>query len=201
MTRRLLNLLTVLSLLLCVAVCVLWVRSRWGRDQFEFVWNGARWEVVSGRWGLWLSDRPQKNLDDASVDQLDRKWKEEHQQLHNEVMAVYSRPAGDPGSVEARERMEDMDRAVRRMARVDEANEAAVRKARVKARVPTAFYSVPHALPAAVAAVAPAVWVTLAASSRLRRRHRIDAHLCLRCGYNLTGNVSGVCPECGAVRA
>ena len=27
MTRRLLNLLTLLSLLLCVAVCVLWVRS------------------------------------------------------------------------------------------------------------------------------------------------------------------------------
>ena len=21
--------------------------------------------------------------------------------------------------------------------------------------------------------------------------------LCLKCGYNLTGNVSGVCPECG----
>src|SRR6476660_1530714 len=29
MTRRLLNLLTAVSLLLCVAVCVLWVRSYW----------------------------------------------------------------------------------------------------------------------------------------------------------------------------
>jgi hypothetical protein len=29
----------------------------------------------------------------------------------------------------------------------------------------------------------------------LRRRHG----LCVSCGYNLTGNTSGVCPECGAV--
>jgi hypothetical protein len=28
-----------------------------------------------------------------------------------------------------------------------------------------------------------------------RRRRR---GLCVKCGYNLTGNVSGVCPECGA---
>jgi hypothetical protein len=35
MLRRLLNLLTALSLLLCVAVVVLWVRSNRGRDQFQ----------------------------------------------------------------------------------------------------------------------------------------------------------------------
>jgi hypothetical protein len=29
-------------------------------------------------------------------------------------------------------------------------------------------------------------------------RHRPRPGLCLRCGYNLTGNLSGVCPECGA---
>ena len=28
------------------------------------------------------------------------------------------------------------------------------------------------------------------------RRRRPDGH-CTRCGYNLTGNISGVCPECG----
>src|SRR5688572_3907797 len=35
MKRRLLNLLTALSLLLCVAVVALWVRSYWVKDQFE----------------------------------------------------------------------------------------------------------------------------------------------------------------------
>ena len=34
--------------------------------------------------------------------------------------------------------------------------------------------------------------------SPYRRRHlRRKKGLCLKCGYNLTGNVSGVCPECG----
>ena len=33
-------------------------------------------------------------------------------------------------------------------------------------------------------------------SSRRRRRYRSKHGLCIECGYNLTGNVSGVCPEC-----
>ncbi|UCC30567.1 MAG: hypothetical protein JSU86_20505 [Phycisphaerales bacterium] len=31
----------------------------------------------------------------------------------------------------------------------------------------------------------------------LRRWHRRRKGLCVRCAYNLTGNMSGVCPECG----
>ncbi|NLE59112.1 MAG: hypothetical protein GX616_12180 [Planctomycetes bacterium] len=31
----------------------------------------------------------------------------------------------------------------------------------------------------------------------LRSRGRIPPGNCRKCGYNLTGNVSGVCPECG----
>lgn len=31
----------------------------------------------------------------------------------------------------------------------------------------------------------------------LRRRRWIREGLCLKCGYSLTGNLSGVCPECG----
>ena len=31
----------------------------------------------------------------------------------------------------------------------------------------------------------------------LRRWHRRRRGLCINCAYNLTGNVSGVCPECG----
>ena len=30
-----------------------------------------------------------------------------------------------------------------------------------------------------------------------RDRRRIRPGCCLRCGYDLTGNTSGVCPECG----
>jgi hypothetical protein len=34
----------------------------------------------------------------------------------------------------------------------------------------------------------------------LRRHRRRRKGLCLKCGYDLTGNVSGVCPECGTER-
>ena len=32
------------------------------------------------------------------------------------------------------------------------------------------------------------------------RRRRAAGGLCVYCGYDLTGNVSGVCPECGGAR-
>ncbi|MCH8853871.1 MAG: hypothetical protein IID41_14655 [Planctomycetes bacterium] len=32
---------------------------------------------------------------------------------------------------------------------------------------------------------------------RTRRHRRREVGLCTKCGYNLTGNVSGRCPECG----
>ena len=38
-------------------------------------------------------------------------------------------------------------------------------------------------------------WRIIFLKRRLRLRKELG--LCLKCGYNLTGNVSGVCPECG----
>jgi len=43
----------------------------------------------------------------------------------------------------------------------------------------------------------PAVVLALSVTRRVRRRRRRVRGLCIHCGYNLTGNVSGVCPECG----
>lgn len=42
----------------------------------------------------------------------------------------------------------------------------------------------------------PALVLVLA--RKRRRDHRRRRGLCVRCSYNLTGNTSGVCPECGA---
>ncbi len=42
-----------------------------------------------------------------------------------------------------------------------------------------------------VTAAAPTAWLWW------RDRRRIPPGHCQTCGYNLTGNVSGVCPECG----
>jgi hypothetical protein len=40
--------------------------------------------------------------------------------------------------------------------------------------------------------ILPAVWFRWG-------RGRLREGFCVKCGYNLTGNVSGVCPECGTV--
>jgi len=49
-------------------------------------------------------------------------------------------------------------------------------------------------LPVALLATYPAV---VFARGPLRRYQRRRRNLCLTCGYNLTGNTSGVCSECG----
>jgi len=42
--------------------------------------------------------------------------------------------------------------------------------------------------------------VALAVNGLVRRQPLAAGH-CQTCGYNLTGNVSGVCPECGETMA
>jgi len=55
---------------------------------------------------------------------------------------------------------------------------------------------VPYGAVAIVLGIAPTLWV-------LERyfTQRTPTDSCAACGYNLTGNISGVCPECGTVVA
>lgn len=53
------------------------------------------------------------------------------------------------------------------------------------------MWSVPFALALSMYAAGVAIRRT-----DVKGRRRADG-LCVHCGYNLTGNVSGVCPECG----
>jgi len=48
-------------------------------------------------------------------------------------------------------------------------------------------------------ALIPVMWIAvlLLSSRHRRRRLRRKRGKCIRCGYDLTGNESGVCPECG----
>jgi hypothetical protein len=49
----------------------------------------------------------------------------------------------------------------------------------------------------AVTALLPAAWVSVRVWKVVNNyRHRLYGR-CVYCGYNLTGNTSGVCPECG----
>lgn len=54
-----------------------------------------------------------------------------------------------------------------------------------------------HAEVVTVLAIPPLLWLALRARRRLVPHRRRRLGRCLRCGYDLTGNTSGVCSECG----
>ena len=61
---------------------------------------------------------------------------------------------------------------------------------RERARMtPGCSYYVPYWVICAITGLIPVVWFW--------RRGRPRAGYCSACGYSLTGNLSGVCPECG----
>ena len=51
-------------------------------------------------------------------------------------------------------------------------------------------------LPATITFILPAFWA-VCYWVRYRRQSRRCRNLCATCSYNLTGNTSGICPECG----
>jgi hypothetical protein len=82
-------------------------------------------------------------------------------------------------------------------ARENDARLLALQSRQAAERSPEVRRAVPHAIPVALAGVLPAVVLTRAAGRNLRRRFRGRHGLYAHCGYDLTGNVTGVCPECG----
>ena len=67
-------------------------------------------------------------------------------------------------------------------------------------RTPLWGVGVPHWFIAVVLALPGLIWLTRYRRELVLRLRRVRG-LCLACGYDLTGNQSGVCPECGTARA
>ena len=56
---------------------------------------------------------------------------------------------------------------------------------------------IPYPLLTPALALPPLLWLALRSRGLIARRRRCRLGLCLRCGYDLSGNTSGKCSECG----
>jgi hypothetical protein len=192
MKRRLLNLLTAFSLLLCVAVIALWVRSYrrsdWithrtlsrrdiapveGENQRPFIVRAADFDVRTGSGNVRVSRRTNGWYDqyDYSSDTLPSPgWAWATDEVDD--------PAGE-GSHALWSRLGfDFDHSLSNGV--------------FQTRVTTVC--LPLWTPAVLLAAPATLWA-------LRRfPARTPTSRCPACGYDLTGNASGVCPECGNTR-
>jgi hypothetical protein len=178
--RRLLDLLTVLSLLLCVAACVLWVGSYWRSDQLG--WDGDySWHALRATRGHVL-------LEAASSAAASRNGRARG--LRYERL--------DPGPpVSALQFLyPEMDDAGGRW---EWGGASWWWRSNARRGTHYAVAVAPLWALAAAAAVLPLARAAAQLHGPSRRRRRRRRGLCAACGYDLTGNVSGVCPECGGV--
>jgi hypothetical protein len=154
-TRRLLNLLTALSLVLCVAVAVLWVRSYRATD-------GYAWTVEGGARGLRSNSGRLSYLRAGSIDESKYPFPT------TAIPTGYQSGPPQPGPAFAAPAWSLAGFSY---------TEADVFALRLRES------SAPHWSAAAVAAVLP-VWRGAAGAVHARRRRRHAGH-CPHCGYDL----------------
>ena len=239
MTRRLLNLLTSLSLLLCVAVVALWVRSYRVQDTFTWEDNNiyveappdtevpddggvipteappvapSEAELLTAMPGFMGEDGPiwfdTRQVVVASGGVQLRRWRAE--------LGGFAGAAGRPGfSYESeafdpadprslaypvsatafRDRWLDWSAAGFEAVSAESGTRSTAVEAGTGEWVSDWSVTTPLWAVALVCAIRPA-WCAAAWYRSARRRRRPGC--CTNCGYDLTGNVSGVCPECGS---
>jgi hypothetical protein len=171
MKPRVVKLLTLVSLLVCLAAVGLWVRTAdYWTDRLERYEERSGWAVYLARNRVscrWYSRKGRSLMAPRALWHERRRVNYDfHSPLPNADVAMslagfhYGHATTDPG-------------------------------------VDHWLVVVPLWAPAFIFAVPPAYAAATWWRKRRRRRRERTGHR-PRCGYDLTGNVSGVCPECGA---
>jgi len=162
-------------------VGLLWIRSDWRYDSLQLPISGIRYFVVLSRFGVitvgWKTDSHRNGNESIQFDSA-------------EVVPYLQR---------VHEMQLIFDQAYRGTSRQHTFNpdppfsfdtRSVTLKGRTLGGVSISF---PYWIPVLLLSIAP-----VASLVRAYALYRRDiAHLCRQCAYDLTGNVSGVCPECG----
>jgi hypothetical protein len=189
MKRRLLNLLTALSLLLCAAVGAIWVRSRkrWEVAVFQTDSRTA-WQFTSVRGRLGVERLTHENTLVLPV--LGRRYFSGNPQWFfgsRNVAAVGLTPWESKGVLGFAAGESDWDLPKPVAGRWISGTDL---QARVS--VNTHFLTAPHPALIVLTAAPPMLWLWAWA----RRQDRARSGLCPTCGYDLRAT-PGRCPECG----
>jgi hypothetical protein len=184
MKRRLVNLLTALSLLLCVAVCVLWVRSYRVVDELTYTSDRSRTIVTTAEGGFDLV---------VQNDDLFRQTRQGWNWRHSSDRGIGRLPWRQSVSSSQNPFAQPPRREPLLGLWWGTLNTAAPYRAAPVSSFIAMGPVWPFALPWAIL---PALW-TVRRIRCARRNRRHARGLCRSCGYDLAGNVSGVCPECG----
>ena len=187
--RRVFNLLALLSLLICATLLVLGVPNR---DQFVFTAGGRLyWVMVGGSvevltvggWPQaertrWITAGPGRDEPMVSIEGRPsvRQWL--GVEFESTPVATKLDEQGRPAPI----------------GRVD-ARPAGLRTSPM---MRLARVGVPTWMAVLATAALPAAAAVRGAARLVARRRQARLGLCRACGYDLRGNVSGVCPECGA---
>jgi hypothetical protein len=187
MIRRLFRFLSVLSLVLCVATCVLWVRSYWVADTLRYNGRVREGRLVDGAVG---SDNGTLSVYRGALyirlelsAEYDHKFYDELNPELIRGLSIESAKPSDPGPVA-------------RLVRVVFRSEHAPLSGGYVVRVTAYVLELPHWVLALVFALPPIV----SAVQRSRAGRKRSRGLCPQCGYDLRASPDR-CPECGAAAA
>jgi hypothetical protein len=208
MIRRLFTLLSALSLVLCAATCVLWVRSYWVGVAVPIRDKGERCRLWVAGGLVGIDNEPQRMAESAAEQDRNEKLESigfalrgasrrssdaaRRLRLMGQNNPADRRwwPSGDQAKEYERERATE----VRASATL--AAEAQALTATYVPPSPLWSHASPFVLPMAVIVLAAAPAYTMARRARANRRAATG--LCPTCGYDLRATPDR-CPECGAV--
>ena len=188
MIRRLFKLATFLSLVLLAATVVLWVRGRSSDDHLLFTTPDGRLWWLHNRWDLSLIVQP-----------WPCRQRPRFSSGENAVLPALEQ-AGAPYVWEYGGLFMERGHDCIGLAKDGQPFWAAYNSVGASQHrsgpVPYVCLAMKHAWLVLLLSLLPTAWAIAAIKAALTSKCRSSGR-CLSCGYNLTGNTSGVCPECG----
>jgi hypothetical protein len=194
MRRTIFNSLSAISLLVTLGSVALWIGGRHsGIVLFRFG-SQTRWQLVSQYGVIQVDNQPQRVIEYNRLASIFNQIRLENERLGTEQAKLISRlyQFGDRRleraeiDAESRQWRNFVRATTGKIARL-QGSIATIPRTKLVERKMAAW------VPAVGGAILPAMWV-LDLCVWSRRSH---VGKCRRCFYDLTGNLSGVCPECG----